>query len=99
MKNIKVPIFTEEYKIEVEITKNIKDEFRGRAFNRLPDKNPLIKINGDLSYYTALATLAHEASHAMDYIEEYLGLEDPSGEFHAHGIGAVMRIVGKSLKK
>jgi hypothetical protein len=34
----------------------------------------------------------------MDYIKEYISLSDPSGEFHAHGISAVMRAVGKLIK-
>ena len=73
---------------------------RGRTYNGLPyKKHPLIIVNGDLPYFEALATLAHEASHAMDYIVEFIGLDDRSGEFRGHGIGAIMRIVGKSFKK
>ena len=99
---LKVPIFTENYFIHIEIEKgrhiNGKDGYRGRAYNRFPDKNPLITLCGDFPYTEAMATLAHEASHCMDYIEDYLSLSDPSGEFHAHGIGAVMRVVGKIIK-
>ena len=100
---LKVPIFTENYFITVEITKGELPKrgeggYRGRAYNKFPDNNPLIILSGDFPYSEALATVAHEASHCMDYIEDYLGLSDPSGEFHAHGIGAVMRAVGKLIK-
>lgn len=99
MKKVKVPIFTEEYIITVEIRKNNEDMkgFRGKAYNRFPEFGPLILLDGTLPYYVALATLAHEASHAMDYIEDYINLKDVNGEFRGHGIGAVVRAVGRVL--
>lgn len=114
MKEYKVPIFTEEYFIEVAIgTKaeiqrllkkltgkvEVMEGFRGHAYNFFPKWNPTIVIDGDLPTFEALATLAHESSHAMDFIRDYIGLEDKSGEFHGHGIAAVLREVGKGKKK
>lgn len=79
------------------------DEFfkgRGAAVNCLDEGNPpLIIVRTDLDVYTAFATLAHEASHAMDYIQAFLGIEDRSGEVHAHGIASVMRHTLKDLHK
>jgi hypothetical protein len=81
-------------------TKAVENDFggcRGRAWNALDDvyknKHPIIAINGDLPNHVALATLAHEASHAMDFIGDFIGIKDTNGEFHAHGISAVMRAV------
>ncbi len=70
-------------------------QHRGRAFNCLPKHNPFIVIDGDLGYFEAMGTLAHEASHAMDYISEFIGVDDVSGEFKAGGIGAIVRGVTK----
>jgi len=70
---------------------------RGITYNLYPDYNPLICVDGDLPYYEALATLAHEASHVMEYLTQHIGIEDSSGEFRAHGVAAIMRIVGKDL--
>lgn len=113
MKKYRVPIFTEEYAINIcigtikEIEKgaksygiksdNLFSAHRGRAYNCFPDKLPFITINGDLPAHMALATLAHEASHAIDYIIEYVGINDRSGEFRGHGIAAVMRTVGRKI--
>lgn len=84
--------------------KAIENDFgkcRGRAWDALNDvygnKHPLIVIDADYPTHISLATVAHEASHAMDFIEEYVGVNDKNGEFHAHGISAVMRAVGKLL--
>lgn len=119
MKKIRVPIFTEEYAINVYIgkedemlkaaskymkcsfnaTKNQFEGNRGMAWNCFPEWNPLIGINGELPFRIALATLAHEACHAMDYIIEKIGINDRSGEFRCHGISAVMREVCKTFKK
>ena len=79
------------------------DEFftgRGAAINCIDEGlNPLIMVKTDLDVYTGFATLAHEASHAMDYIQHYLGINDGSGEVHAHGIASVMRHCLKDLDK
>lgn len=117
MKTYLVPIFTDEYSVDIyigtpkELDKLLKDnlapkdyekyyfngnDHNGRAFNCLPKNHPFIIINGDLNYFDALGVLAHEASHVMDYISDYVGLDDKSGEFRAHGIG---RIVAKVTKK
>lgn len=71
---------------------------RGVAWNCFPEKHPLIAVDGDLPWNISLATLSHEASHAMDYIRENIGIEDKSGEFHAHGIATIMRSVLKKIK-
>jgi hypothetical protein len=63
-----------------------------------PDSNPLFIVDGDLPVPVGLATAAHEASHVMDYIIEYIGMDDKSGEFRGHGIGAVMRSINKAFK-
>jgi hypothetical protein len=81
--------------------KTIKKELEGRrgvAFNLFPGLNPLIIIDGDLPYVTAIATLAHEASHSVDHIMDHLGINDTNGEFRGHGIGAIMRQAGKLIK-
>ena len=75
---------------------------RGMAIDTLntsDPKHPLICIDGDLPADTGLATLAHEASHAMDYLIDYIGILDRSGEFRGHGIAAVMRAVTKLFLK
>lgn len=105
---------TEEYVINVVIGTQVECEkenkrylghemsmkgFRGLAHNGYPEKGPLIVIDSSLSPVTGLATLAHEASHAMDYIQSHVRMCDQSGEFHAHGIAAVMRAVGKTFIK
>lgn len=81
--------------------KTIKRDFenrRGIAYNLFPDLNPLILIDGDMNWYDSLASLAHESSHAISFIEEYLGINDKGDEFRGHGIGAIMRCVGKTIK-
>ncbi len=74
---------------------------RGLSFNLFKDlqKSPLILVDGDLPHYVVMATLAHEASHAISYIEERLGIDDRSDEFRGHGIGAIMRAVLKDILK
>ncbi|ABE61206.1 hypothetical protein Nham_0310 [Nitrobacter hamburgensis X14] len=73
---------------------------RGQALDYI-DKGlyPLIIVDGRLPVRTALATLAHEASHSMDSLERYIGIKDKHGEFRAHGIAAVVRTVSKHLQK
>lgn len=79
----------------------IKDRFgeaRGLTYDIQRDnpKHPLILIDGNYTWYEAIATLAHEAIHAIDYICIYIGIED--NEFEAHSVGAIMRHVLKRLK-
>lgn len=113
VKKFTVPIFTEEYSVVVfignleDIKKEarlggikdsfLKGDFRGRAFDLLPNRHPLILIDGRLKVSFAVATLAHEASHVMDYISSHLGIDDKSGEFKSHGIAAVLRMVFENL--
>lgn len=117
MKKIRVPIFTEEYAINLyigtkgEVLKEAESrsttsrlaQSRGVCFyNTLEGDDPihpLILLNGDLPWDVALSTVAHEASHAMDYISEFIGMNDKSGEFKAHGISAVMRAVAQLVKR
>lgn len=70
------------------------DNLRWKAFNALLLETavyPIIAIRDDLVYKIAIPTLAHEAAHAMDYIIEFIWIDDRSGEFRAHGIASVMR--------
>lgn len=113
IKKFKVPIFTEEYSVwvyvgsldlvETEALKYgvpkeyIMDHSRGRTFRMLPEKHPLIIVNGDLPASVAISTLAHEASHAVDYIADYVGVNDTNGEFRGHGISAICRAVLKTI--
>ncbi len=71
------------------------DEFTGRGlcYKGLPEKYPLIIVDGDLPIPICIATLAHEASHSMDFIAEHLKIRETNGEFHAHGISVILRIV------
>jgi len=77
-----------------------RDIFKGRGhtFN-FPDLQPIVMVNGDLPVHSALATLAHEACHAADFISNYVCMDDKSGEFRAHTVGAIMRHVGKDVLK
>lgn len=78
--------------------KTIERDFGGRGvtYNVYPDKHPIIGIDGDLKPHIAVATLAHEASHAIHYLERHIGLDDSSDEFRAHGIATILRTVLKS---
>lgn len=72
----------------------------GKAFNCFPKYNPFIIIDSSLPYFVAVGTVAHEASHALDYIAKHLGLNDESGEFRAYGIGEIVSRIGmKDFKK
>ena len=104
---IKVIIWTEEeiikclvkYWIEEDTATLNTKRWRGSAYNTLSsiNKHPIIAINWDFDYTTSLATIAHEACHAMDYIMEFLWVEDHSWEFRAHWISSVMRHVLKKI--
>ena len=114
----RVPIFTEEYAVNVLIgtkddvrkalvaytqyaPRTIEHNFNGRGltYNLYPDKHPIIGVDGDLPIHIAIATLAHEASHALAAIEKYVSMDDKSDEFHAHGIAAIMRTVLATILK
>lgn len=90
-------------KQSVKAVENDYQNCRGRAWNALDtvygNKHPLIVIDSSLPAHIALATIAHESSHALDFIEDYIGLDDRSGEFHGHGISAVMRAVNNVFLK
>lgn len=81
--------------------RTIENDFRGRGitYNIFPDSNPVIGVDGDLKFNIAIATLAHEAIHAVNFISEYLGMKDTSGEFLAHGVGEIMRKVLEEINK
>ena len=114
MKKIHIPLFNDEYALNVYIgtkeelikhgakyleidEKEVKykvNTTKGSAWNALVmdcNCNPLILINGELDWHYSLSTLAHEACHGADYIMDYIGMVDESGEFRAHTVGAVMR--------
>lgn len=80
-----------------EIRENFKNK-RGQCFTYESDL-PVIAINGDFPWRDSLATVAHEASHAMDWIHDYMDMDDKSGEFKAHGISCIVRQVTKMIKK
>lgn len=71
---------------------------RGNAWYR-SDLHPLITLNGELDWQTAMATMAHEACHAMDWISDFIQVDDRNGEFKAHGVGAIMRATTASFTK
>lgn len=80
--------------------KSLLTNQRGLTYDSLRagiGKYPIIFINGDHDYISAIATIAHEASHAMDYIQRYLGIDDRAGEIHAHGVASVLRHTLKLL--
>jgi|TARA_Y100000310_G_scaffold125845_2_gene124595 hypothetical protein len=69
-----------------------KNSLRGLCiYRKKTNECPLLLIDESFSYVDIVSTLAHEASHAMDYHTEYLSMDDESGEFNAHGIASVMR--------
>lgn len=82
-----------DYKMALQLAEGT----RGTANNTLPDKPPLITIDIDMSYEDILSTLPHEASHAIDYIMDYISMEDSNGEFKGHAISAVVRCSLKGL--
>jgi hypothetical protein len=87
--------------LDKETIKDFLDNRRGIAYDTLRaelNKDVIILIDGDYNYNDSVATIAHEASHAMDFIQAYLGISDSSGEIHAHGIASVLRHTLKELK-
>ena len=83
--------------------KNFSSFLNGRGlavdgFDFKPVKPPAIFVDGGLPYHIAIAALAHEASHAVDYLIGFLGVKDSSGEIRAHGIAAIMRHCLKGIK-
>lgn len=118
MKKFRIPIFTEEYAVNVYIgkrdelikagaiyttysPKTIKIDFTGRGicYNVYPDKHPLILIDGDLKFQTQIATIAHEAIHAVDYLMEYIDIDMKETEFRGHAVATILRtILNKIIK-
>lgn len=86
----------QRYGLRVDL-RGVSDQPRGIAWNCLPEHAPVIAVRPDLPKLEALATLAHEASHAAGYIAAATGLDDSRGEFRAHAISAVLRVAGKKL--
>jgi len=93
---------TKYLEFDEETVKRKVDNCKGTAWNAFTmdcsNYNPLILLNGDLPSEQAISTLAHEASHASDFIMEYIGLADESGEFRAHTISAVVRFFFKQMR-
>lgn len=113
MKPHTIPILNSEYSVAVfigtreECIKNARKyvgdkelEFtgRGHAFFR-EGHHPVIIVDSDMEPHDVIATLAHEASHAIQFIEDYVGITDTSGEFRGYGIGRILRTVCKDLFK
>ena len=73
------------------------ENYRGRTWHRV-HFNPVIHMHlepGDKHFW---GTLAHEATHAVDYIWETIG-ETHYGEAYSHGVGAVVHAVEAHLIK
>lgn len=79
-----------------EVESFFTDYCSGLCWNCLPNNHPIIAIDGKLNAFKQISTLAHEASHAMDYIADHIKLDHT--EFRAHGIASVMRYVFKNIK-
>jgi hypothetical protein len=56
---------------------------------------PVIWIDTNLPVHDAIGTLAHEATHAVDYIFSDIDETTHQGEVYAHSVGAIVR---ESLK-
>jgi hypothetical protein len=110
MKKYRIPIFTEEYAVNVVIgkrnevikelakyttysPKTITKDFNGRGicYNCYPDKHPIIGIDEELNALTQIATIAHEAIHAIDYMMDCLGIDAKETEFRGHGVATILR--------
>lgn len=81
--------------------KTIRNDFNGRGicYNVYPEKHPLILIDGDLKFQTQLATMAHEAIHAVDYLMNYIKIDMAETEFRGHAVAVILRtILGKIIK-
>ena len=118
LKQFEVPILNSEYKVYVFIGDRdkanksiceyleekgplITSENRGRSMYRR-GFHPCIWIDGEVDFRTSVATISHEAIHAVSDMMGYLGMDprDTSGnEFLAHSVAAVMREVLKNVKK
>lgn len=109
MKKFRVPIFTDQYAVNVfigEREKLIKAAAK-YSHNTKEQVEKWFANNGGLTFLTSTPliivhkkkdttiTLAHEASHAMDFIHNRIKMNDTSGEFRAHGIAAILRGVQK----
>lgn len=54
-------------------------------------KHPIIMINDNYSKNDIIATVAHEAAHAVDCVIDFVSIDDNNQEFLAHGIGVIVR--------
>ena len=77
--------------------RTIKKDFTGRGitYNVFPEKNPLILIDGELKATTQIATIAHEAIHAIDYMMDYLNIDSKETEFRGHAVACLLRSILK----
>lgn len=62
---------------------------RGRCFYTR-GSHPVIAMPRRPKTPTEIGTLAHEATHAVEYLFDYIS-EKPGGEIFAHSIGAIVR--------
>ena len=77
--------------MEQEINPGILQGVRGRTFWR-SNYHPFIYLDISPQDKHFFSTLAHEATHAIDYIYEYVG-EKPGGEVYAICIEAIVHAV------
>ncbi len=86
-----VTLAREKYKWVKNLTIEEFEGCRGKAFNTLPDGHVFVVIDGDMEPHEIMGTLAHEASHAVDYIMCFTSITDD--EFRGHSVGAIVREV------
>ena len=113
LKRLKVPILNNEYFVYVlwgnvdkalqfmksyygdkTLTKDMFNGCRGRTFY-CEGCYPVIWVNTKIHFY---ASLAHEATHAINYIWEQIG-EKVKDEVYGHSVGAIVREVCKLKRK
>lgn len=58
----------------------------------------VIWIDANLPASQAIATLAHEAVHAVDFIMEFIDEDIHHSEIFAHSVGAIVRLTLNQMK-
>ena len=81
--------------------KTIRGDFNGRGicYNVYPDKHPLVLVDGNLNFQIQLATLTHEAIHAVDYLMDYIKIDMKESEFRAHAVATILRTILNKIVK